>query len=251
MSTPCPVSLDDLELRFANDACKQLSARLEELKSAIAKEFPQAWVPSELSGALGRIGALRRCLVRQRRDDQNLPCEMETDQAPLLRLAIEEHVERLTQAKEESARRTNLDEPQLALEAQIKVGMAMIERSPLAGVLRLPEFTLAAYLNIETVTRMLGDAASPPKRVFDEKFHILTSQALFSTASNVGCRGRGRGRQASASAPWRPGLSLPATPTPTSKQWNVMGAALTQAARDGAHRVTGCARSESWIGSRR
>ena len=94
----------------------------------------------------------------------------------------------------------------------------------------------------------LQEEADPamPERCFR-----YNTQLVLPTASNVGCRGRGRGRQASASAPWRPGLSLPATPTPTSKQWNVMGAALTQAARDGAHRVTGCARSESWIGSRR
>ena len=160
-------------------AREALSTRLWDLQSSISFEFPNGWVPSDLSHAVIHVRNLEAYLHMSFQDGQSLPTEFQPEYLPLIRLAIEEHIERLVFAQEDSARRTYLEEPQKVLADQIDVGHALLNRPPLDQVIDFPVFSLAQYLNLETITRVLGAGASLPKRIFDEKFHILTSQSLF------------------------------------------------------------------------
>jgi diguanylate cyclase (GGDEF)-like protein len=94
-------------------------------------------------------------------------------------MAIEEQVETIVLMQEKTAQLTHLEEPQLALAAKLDTGHALLDLPLFEGVLT-PTYLLSRYLNLETLTRIQGPAAFLAPRAFDDKFHILMSQSLFS-----------------------------------------------------------------------
>ena len=88
----------EAELAFVHKAREALSTRLLDLQNSIRVEFPNGWVPSDLNHAQNCVRNLEENLSMSYRAGQPLPTEIPTQYLPLLRLAIEEHLERLVLA---------------------------------------------------------------------------------------------------------------------------------------------------------
>jgi diguanylate cyclase (GGDEF)-like protein len=169
----------DLEAHFASYAVEELQDQLEKLRDKIRSEFPRNWMPQDLVNAIQGLGKIRQNLVFRPNGGVPLPCNIQSEEFPLLYVAIDEHIARLTIAKDDSASLSNNEEPQLKLQSEIEIGHQILGRPPLIDVRERPTFTLAQYLNLETIARIDGDKANLTQRIYDEKFHTLMSQRLF------------------------------------------------------------------------
>jgi diguanylate cyclase (GGDEF)-like protein len=173
------VLLSDEELTFSQNAQKALQTQLKQVLDVVRSQTPSNWVPQEISDALRSLSRLSGCIVRQSREGNTLPCVIQIEDLPVLRLAIELHVEEKVLQQEQTASLTHSQEPQVTLQKQLDTGLTFLRSSLFSGVEPTLAFSLDRYLNLETVMRFRGASASLEPRVFDDKFHILMSQSLF------------------------------------------------------------------------
>lgn len=173
------ILLNEAEIQFSKIAAQSLARRLTEVRQKILAHVPNQWVPKELEIALRDLEALDKRLINMSKNGIRLPCEISTSCLPLLRLSIEEQLESTILMQEKTDQLTHLQEPQLALKAQLEIGHALLGRPLFEEVESTLTYSLSNYLNLETITRIQGTDAFLEKRVFDDKFHILMSQSLF------------------------------------------------------------------------
>lgn len=171
--------LTDTERDFAISAQRALSIQLQRLENTVRDWTPSKWAPQDISDAIQTLNRVGDCLGRRVKDDMVLPSEIPAEDLPLLRLALEVHVEGTILKQEQTASLTHRQEPQTTLQIELDSGLALLQRDPLVSIEAAQPFSLASYLNLETIMRVPGTAAVLEPRVFDEKFHILMSQSLF------------------------------------------------------------------------
>ena len=173
------VLLSEEEHTFSERARTALNAQLMQLGNVVQTRTPSRWVPQEISDARRSLRRLSGCIVRQSKGGSPLPCVIPIEDLPVLRLAIELHVEATVLQQEQTASLTHSQEPQAALQRQLNTGLEFLRSSLFSDVECAQAFSLDRYVNLETVMSIPGTAAALEPRVFDDKFHILMSQSLF------------------------------------------------------------------------
>ena len=177
---------DDAQRTFAVSALDALVSWLIRRRDAIAAALPSGWAPPEIHEAIQAASRTWHALINYR---VGLPpgtasgavaaCQLRCQDLPVLRLALEVHIEATILAQESTARLSHLETPQRELAEKIQAGHSILQLAPLAGVVPAGPFRLSEYLNLETVTKLQGPEGKLRDRVYDAKFHILMDQSLF------------------------------------------------------------------------
>ncbi|HEY4697402.1 MAG: hypothetical protein A3J49_04050 [Gallionellales bacterium RIFCSPHIGHO2_02_FULL_57_16] len=170
---------NEAQLRFSSRALESFRTWLNNLRNKISSEFPSGWTPKEILDAQNILGTLGGKVVYQVKDEQMLPCKLETKDIQVLRYAVEFAIQSLIEKKENTARLSHRQEPQDELTAQIECGNSVLKIQLLADASPVGPFHLSNYLNLETLARLMGKDGQLVERVYDAKFHILMEHSLF------------------------------------------------------------------------
>lgn len=171
---------------FAFRALDSLIWWLVRRRDTIAGALPWRWEPPEIQEAIRIASNAKNALGRHA---VGVPggsvfgvataCELAANDLPILRLALEHYIESCVQLQESTARLSHLQDPQKALLDDIESGQSILQLPPLVQVQPAGPFSLAEYLNLETISKLDVHQGKLRERVYDSKFHILMEHTLF------------------------------------------------------------------------
>lgn len=133
-----------------------LYRRLNTLVDQVRSNTPSGWTPRELELVVGQVVTLTSRVRYQEKDGQAIPIEVDDALLPILRLAIELHLEKTVTDQEATTTVTHWEEPQQALQVNLEVGRKLLNDQPLADVVAADSLSIDRYLNLEAANRIRG-----------------------------------------------------------------------------------------------